>query len=63
VAVARAGRWTGWRRFSALAVGIWLLCLLPLQFTPLLPLSVAVYAATIAAFSIALLAEPEGSGR
>jgi hypothetical protein len=63
VAVARAGRWTGWRRFSALAVGIWLLCLLPLQFTPLLPLSVAVYAVTIAAFAIALLAEPEGSGR
>jgi hypothetical protein len=63
VAVARAGRWTGWRRFSAFAVGVWLLCLLPLQFTPLLPLSVAVYAGTVEVFAIALLAEPEGSGR
>ncbi len=60
VAVARAGRWTAWRRYSALAVGVWVLCMLPLQFTSLLPLAVAVYAATITAFAIALLAEPEG---
>jgi hypothetical protein len=63
VAVTRAGQWTGWRRYPALAVGVWLLCLIPLQFTPLLPLSVVVYAVTIAAFATALLAEPEGSGR
>ena len=60
VAVARAGRWTAWRRYSVLAVGVWMLCMLPLQFTSLLPLAVAVYAATITAFAIALLAEPEG---
>jgi hypothetical protein len=60
VAVVRAGQWTSWRRYPVLAVGIWTLCLLPLQFTPLLPLSVAVYAATVAAFSVALLAESEG---
>ena len=63
VAVVRAGRWTASRRYPLLAVGIWMLCMLPLQFTPLLPLSVAVYAATIAAFAIALLAEPEGHQR
>jgi hypothetical protein len=63
VAVARAGRWTGWRRFPVLAVGVWLPCLLPLQFTPLLPLSVAVFAVTIAVFAIALLAESAGPGR
>ena len=63
VTVARAGRWTGWRRFTVLAVGVWMLCMLPLQFTALLPLSVAVYAATIAAFAVALLAEPEGHRR
>ncbi len=57
-AVMRAGRWTSWRRYPALAVGIWMLCMLPLQFTALLPLSVSVYAATIAAFAVALLAEP-----
>lgn len=60
VAVARAGRWTAWRRYTVLAVGVWMLCMLPLQFTSLLPLSVAVYAATIAAFAVALLAQPEG---
>lgn len=59
LAVIRAGRWTSWRRYSVLPVGLWMLCLLPLQFTPLLPLAVAVYAATIAAFAVALLAEPE----
>ena len=60
VAVARAGQWTAWRRYPVLAVGVWMLCMLPLQFTSLLPLSVAVYATTIAAFAVALLAHPEG---
>jgi hypothetical protein len=60
VAVARAGRWTGWRRYTVVAVGVWMLCMVPMQCTPLLPLSVVIYAATIAAFSIALLAEPDG---
>jgi hypothetical protein len=58
VAAVRAGRWTSWRRYSVLAVGIWMLCMLPLQFTPLLPFSVSVYAATVAAFAVALLTEP-----
>jgi hypothetical protein len=60
VAVARAGQWTSWRRYSVLPVGLWMLCIVPLQFTSLLPLTVAVYAATVAAFAVALLAEPEG---
>jgi hypothetical protein len=60
VAVVRARRWTSWRRYPVLAVGIWMLCMLPLQFTPLLPLSVAVYAATITAFAVALLGESDG---
>jgi hypothetical protein len=59
VAVAKAGRWTGWRRYPVAAIGIWMLCMVPLQFTALLPLSVVIYAATIAAFSTALLAEPD----
>ena len=40
----------------ALPVGI-MLRMLPLQFASLLPLTVAVYAATIAVFAVALLAE------
>lgn len=63
VAVLRARRWTSWRRYSVVALGIWALCMLPLQFTPLLPVAVAFYAAVIAAFSVALLAEPETSHR
>lgn len=63
VAVLRARRWTSWRRYSVVALGIWVLCMLPLQFTPLLPVAVAFYAAVIAAFSVALLAEPETSHR
>jgi hypothetical protein len=63
VATARAARWTAWRRYTVLAIGVWLFCMVPLQFTALLPLSVVVYAATIAAFAIALLAEPEDHRR
>ena len=59
LAVVRVGHWTSWRRYSVLPVGLWMLCMLPLQFTSLLPLTVAVYAATIVAFAVALLAEPE----
>ena len=59
-AVVRAGRWTSWRRYTVLAVGAWMVCLVPLQMTSLLAVSVAVYAALIAAFAVALLAEPTG---
>ena len=59
-AVVRSGRWTSWRRYSVLAVGVWMLCMVPLQLTSLLALSVAIYAVLIAAFAVALLAEPTG---
>ena len=58
VAVLRARRWTSWRRFTPLAVGLAMLGLVPLQFTALLALGVTLYAATILAFGAALLAEP-----
>ena len=54
---ARAGHWSSWRRSPVLPVGIWMLGMLPLQFTSLLPVTVAVYAATVAT-AVALLAEP-----
>lgn len=60
-AVVRAGRWTSWRRYTILAVGVWMLCMVPLQLTSLLAVSVAIYAATIAALALALLAEPTGA--
>jgi hypothetical protein len=59
VAVARAGVWNGWQRWTVLAVGVWMICLIPLQFTDLLAASVSVYAVTVAAFAMALLSRPE----
>ncbi len=56
-AMLRAGRWTSWRRYVPVAIAVAMLVVLPLQFTPLLPLSVALYSATIVAFGVALLAE------
>lgn len=61
VAVVRAGIWTRWQRWTPLGVGIWTICVIPLQFTSLLAASVSVYAATVAAFAIALLSRPEQS--
>lgn len=56
-AMLRAGQWTSWRRYVPIAIAVAMLVVLPLQFTPLLPLSVALYSATIVAFGVALLAE------
>lgn len=56
-AMLRAGQWTSWRRYAPITIAVALLILLPLQFTPLLPLSAALYSATIVAFGVALLAE------
>jgi hypothetical protein len=53
----RAGRWTSWRRYAPLAVAVALLAAVPLQFTPVLPVAVALYALTIVALGIAMLAE------
>ena len=58
VAVLRARVWSSWRRFTPLAVGGAMVCLVPLQFTTLLALAVTLYAATILGFGAALLAEP-----
>ena len=58
VAVLRAHVWSSWRRFTPVAVGAAMLCLVPLQFTSLLAVGVTLYAATILGFGAALLAEP-----
>lgn len=57
VATLRAGRWTSWRRHAPLALAVALLAVVPLQFTPLLPLSVVLYAVATVWFGAALLAE------
>lgn len=57
VAVLRWGAWTAWRRFTPLLVGVWMLVMIPLQFTGLLQVAVGVYAATVVCFGLALLRE------
>lgn len=58
--VLRGGSWSGWRRLTPLAVGAWMLVMIPLQFTGLLQVAVAVHAATVGAFAVAMLIESDG---
>jgi hypothetical protein len=60
VATLRAGRWTSWRRYAPLAVAVAMLVVMPLQFTPLLPVAVGLYGLTIVALGVAMLAEGSG---
>lgn len=55
VAQLRHGTWTGWRRFAPVALGAWMVVMLPLQFTAVLPLAVAVYAAAVIALGAAMI--------
>lgn len=57
IATLRAGRWSSWRRFTPLAVAVGMVAVMPLQFTPLLPLSVAVYSVGIVALGLAMVLE------
>lgn len=58
-AIVRGSTWTGWHRFSPLAIGGWMVVMIPLQFTGLLAVAVAVYALTIATFGLAILVEDQ----
>ncbi|MFN0090779.1 MAG: hypothetical protein ACKVWR_11005 [Acidimicrobiales bacterium] len=55
--VARSRIWTDWRRLTPLALGVWMVAMIPLQFTPALAIVVGVYALLAAALGIALLVE------
>jgi hypothetical protein len=57
--VLRGGRWSSWRRVTPLAVGAWMLVMIPLQFTALLQAAVAVHAVTVGAFAVAMLLESD----
>ena len=56
-AALRSGVWAGWRRYTPLVLGVWMVAMLPLQFTAALPVAVGVYAAATMAFGLALLVE------
>lgn len=56
-AALRSGVWSGWRRYTPLVLGVWMVAMMPLQFTAALPIAVGVYAAVTMAFGLALLVE------
>jgi hypothetical protein len=58
-AVLRGGRWTSWRRVTPMAVGGWMLVMIPLQLTSLLQAAVAVHAVTVGALAVAMLTESD----
>lgn len=53
----RSGVWSGWRRYTPLALGIWTAALLPLQFTPALPVAVGIYALAAMCLGLSMIIE------
>ena len=60
-AALRSGVWSGWRRYTPLVLGVWMVAMMPLQFTPALPLAVGIYALAVMALGLAMIRE--GLGR
>ncbi len=56
-ATRRSGVWSGWRRSAPLFLGVWMVAMIPLQFTPALPVAVGVYAVALVALGVAMLVE------
>ncbi|CUR55679.1 membrane hypothetical protein [metagenome] len=56
-AALRSAVWSGWRRYAPLALGVWMVVMMPLQFTALLPVAVGVYALAVMALGLALIVE------
>jgi hypothetical protein len=57
-AALKARLWPGWRRFTPLAVGVWTLALIALQFIKAPPTAVSIYAVCFIALGIALRTRP-----
>ena len=55
VATLQSGIWSGWRKATPLALGVWMVLMIPLQFTAALPVAVGVYAVAIIALGVAVL--------
>lgn len=60
-AALRVGPWSGWRRHAPLALGVWMVAMMPLQLTPALPVAVGIYALAVMALGLAMILE--GLGR
>jgi hypothetical protein len=51
----RSGRTTSWIRWAPLALGLWMVLMIPLQFTSALVIAVGGYAVLVVAFGVSLL--------
>ena len=56
-ATLRSGVWSSWRRYTPLALGAWMVAMMPLQFTAALPVAVGIYAVAAMAFGLAMIIE------
>lgn len=56
--VRRTGVWQGWARNVPLALGAWMVAMMPLQFTPALVFAVGVYSALTIALGVAMIEQP-----
>ena len=56
----RSGVWSGWRRYTPLVLGVWMVAMMPLQFTPALPVAVGIYALAVMALGLAIIRESLG---
>lgn len=57
--VRRTGVWQGWARNVPLALGAWMVAMMPLQFTSALVLAVGVYSALTIALGLAMIEQSE----
>ena len=58
VVTVRGRRWDGWRRYAALATGVWTAVMIALINTPALPVAVLVYGALLTALFVAVATAP-----
>jgi hypothetical protein len=56
-AALRSGVWSSWRRYTPLALGIWTAAMIPLQFTPALPVAVGIYALAAMTLGLSMIIE------
>lgn len=58
VSIVRSGLWDGWRRYVALAAGVWNFVLIGLTMTSALPAAVAIYGVALSLLFLAVYTTP-----
>jgi hypothetical protein len=58
VATVRARRWDSWRRYTPLALGVWMIAMLPLLATSAMAAAITVYGLLLLALCVAVATRP-----